>query len=181
MTSVLSSTATASILVVDDEGPNRYSVKKTLEKVGYSVMAAASGEEALDMIKNEEFDVILTDIRMQGIDGVELLRRIKEQAPDAIVILMTGYASLGTAVEALRLGAHDYLIKPGSSNDIRQSVSRGIERSTNLKRRRRLLDTIKNDVFELTRADRDAANAALDTSPPTDLEEHTYADNGTDS
>jgi len=149
MTSVLANTATASILVVDDEGPNRYSVKKTLEKVGYSVMAAASGEEALDMIKNEEFDVILTDIRMQGIDGVELLRRIKELTPDTIVILMTGFASLGTAVEALRLGAHDYLIKPSSSMDIRQSVSRGIDRSRGQKRRRRLLETIKTGVFEL--------------------------------
>ncbi len=149
MTSVLPNTATASILVVDDEGPNRYSVKKTLEKVGYSVMAAASGEEALEMIKNEEFDVILTDIRMQGIDGVELLRRIKDLTPDTIVILMTGYASLGTAVEALRLGAHDYLIKPSSSMDIRQSVSRGIEKSRGQKRRRRLLETIKTGVFEL--------------------------------
>lgn len=168
--------STAYVLVVDDEGANRYSVSKTLQRVGYVVNEAASGEEALEHITNQEYDVVLTDIRMPGIDGVELLRRIKEQSPDAIVILMTGYASLGTAVEALRLGAHDYLIKPSSSNDIRQSVSRGIERSTNLKRRRRLLDTIKNDVFELTRADRDAANAALDTSPPTDLDEHVYAE-----
>ncbi|MCU0512272.1 MAG: response regulator transcription factor [Anaerolineae bacterium] len=145
--------ATANILVVDDEGANRYSVRKTLERVGYMVEESASGEQALDAIKAQEFDVILTDIRMQGIDGVELLRRIKEHSPDAIVILMTGYASLGTAVEALRLGAHDYLIKPSSSVDIRQSVSRGVERARNLKRRRRLLETIKNDVFELTRAD----------------------------
>ncbi|MDQ7027912.1 MAG: response regulator transcription factor [Anaerolineae bacterium] len=166
----------AYVLVVDDEGPNRYSVSKTLQRVGYMVNEAASGEEALEHINAQEFDVVLTDIRMPGIDGVELLRRIKEHSPDAIVILMTGYASLGTAVEALRLGAHDYLIKPSSSGDIRQSVSRGVERSHNLKRRRRLLDTIKSDVFELTRADRDAANAALDTALPTDLEEHTYSE-----
>lgn len=172
----MNSENSAFVLVVDDEGPNRYSVSKTLQRVGYMVNEAASGEEALEHINAQEFDVVLTDIRMPGIDGVELLRRIKEQSPDAIVILMTGYASLGTAVEALRLGAHDYLIKPSSSGDIRQSVSRGIERSHNLRRRRRLLDTIKNDVFELTRADRDAANAALDTTPPTDLEEHTYSE-----
>jgi DNA-binding response OmpR family regulator len=167
---------TAYILVVDDEGANRYSVSKTLQRVGYVVNEAASGEEALDFVGSQEFDVVLTDIRMPGIDGVELLRRIKETSPDAIVILMTGYASLGTAVEALRLGAHDYLIKPSSSNDIRQSVLRGVERSINLKRRRRLLDTIKNDVFELTRADREAATAALDTSPPTDLGPSSYSD-----
>jgi DNA-binding response OmpR family regulator len=167
----------AHILVVDDEGANRYSVSKTLQRVGYIVNEAASGEEALDFVDNQEYDVVLSDIRMQGIDGVELLRRIKEQSPDAIVILMTGYASLGTAVEALRLGAHDYLIKPSSSQDIRQSVSRGIERARNLRRRRRLLETIKNDVFELTRADREAANAAFDPSPPDDLGQDIY--NGT--
>src|SRR5688572_32636183 len=109
----------AQILVVDDEGANRYSVSKTLQRVGYIVNEAASGEEALDFLNSQEYDVVLTDIRMQGMDGVELLRRIKEQSPDAIVILMTGFGSLGTAVEALRLGAHDDLIKPTSSQDIR--------------------------------------------------------------
>src|SRR5689334_15275717 len=142
--SLNSATDNAQILVVDDEGANRYSVSKTLQRVGYMVSEAASGEEALEFLNGQEYDVVLTDIRMQGIDGVELLRRIKEQSPDAIVILMTGFASLGTAVEALRLGAHDYLIKPSSSQDIRTSVSRGIERARNLRRRRRLLDTIKN-------------------------------------
>ncbi len=164
----------ASVLVVDDEGANRYSVSKTLQRVGYAVSEAANGEEALEELEQQEFDVILTDIRMPGIDGVELLRRVKEQSPDAIVILMTGYASLGTAVEAIRLGAHDYLIKPSSSQDIRQSVGRGVERARNLQRRRRLLDTIKNDVFELTRADREAATVAFDPSPPGDLSEQAY-------
>ncbi len=167
---------TAYVLVVDDEGTNRYSVSKTLQRVGYVVTEAENGEEALDAVREQEYDVILSDIRMPGIDGVELLRRIKEESPDAIVILMTGFASLGTAVEALRLGAHDYLIKPNSSNDIRQSVQRGIERARNLKRRRRLLDTIKNDVVELTQADVAASNAALNTNPPDDLDESVYSD-----
>jgi len=141
------------VLVVDDEGANRYSVSKTLQRVGYVVNEAASGEEALELMKQQHYDVVLTDIRMPGLDGVELLRYIKEEAPDAIVILMTAYASLGTAVEALRLGAHDYLIKPSSSQDIRQSVSRGVERAQNLKRRRSLLDAIRSDVYELARTD----------------------------
>lgn len=155
----------ANVLVVDDEGANRYSVSKTLQRVGYIVAEAASGEEALEAMGDQEFDVVLTDIRMAGIDGIELLRRVKEKAPDAIVILMTGYASLGNAVEALRLGAHDYLIKPSSSQDIRQSVARGVERARNLKRRRRLLETIKNDVFELTRADIEAVQNAIENIP----------------
>jgi two-component system alkaline phosphatase synthesis response regulator PhoP len=162
---------TAHVLVVDDEGAIRYSVSKTLQRVGYNVTEAASGEEALDNMKKQHFDVVLTDIRMPGLTGVELLKRIKEQAPDAIVILMTGYASLGTAVEALRLGAHDYLIKPSSSQDIRQSVARGVERARNLRRRRALLDAIRSNVSELTRADVDVVKAALedidfDDEPP---------------
>jgi len=140
----------AHILVVDDEGAIRYSISKTLQRVGYQVSAAASGEEALDMLTEQNFDVVLTDIRMPGLTGVELLAKIKEKAPDSIVILMTGYASLGTAVESLRLGAHDYLIKPSSSQDIRQSVARGLERAHNLQRRRVLLEAIQSNVKELT-------------------------------
>ena len=152
----------ANVLVVDDEGANRYSVSKTLQRVGYMVSEAASGEEALENIQKTLFDVVLTDIRMPGIDGVELLRRIKDEAPDAIVILMTGYATLGTAVEALRLGAHDYLIKPSSSQDIRQSVGRGVERARNLKRRRNLLDAIRTDVFELTQNEPEVLNTGYE-------------------
>lgn len=154
---------TAHVLVVDDEGANRYSVSKTLQRVGYIVSEAATGEEALEVMERQTFDVVLTDIRMPGLDGVELLRRIKEESPDVIVILMTAYASLGTAVEALRLGAHDYLIKPSSSQDIRQSVSRGVERARNLKRRRALLDAIRSDVFELASTAIEPLAVSLDT------------------
>lgn len=149
MSDISSTTQNANILVVDDEAANRYSVKKTLQKVGYSVHEVLNGEEALELLAEHSFDVVLTDIRMPGLDGVELLRRIKEESPDIIVILMTAFASLGTAVEALRLGAHDYLFKPSSSQDIRQSVARGVERAQNLRRRRALLDAIRNDVHEL--------------------------------
>jgi DNA-binding response OmpR family regulator len=143
----------STILVVDDEGAIRYSVTKTLERVGYQVITASSGEEALQILTEQDFDVVLTDIRMPGISGVDLLERIKDQSPDAVVILMTGYASLGTAVESLRLGANDYLIKPSTSEDIRESVSRGVERARNLQRRRQLLTTIRSNVSELTGVD----------------------------
>lgn len=144
--------ALAYVLVVDDEAAIRYSVSKTLQRVGYNVREAGSGEEALEIMQMHPFDVVLTDVRMPpGIDGVELVRRIKEIDPDTVVVLMTAYPSLSTAVEALRLGAHDYLIKPSSSQDIRQSVARGVERAHNLKRRRLLLDAIRNNVQELSR------------------------------
>jgi len=79
---------TAHVLVVDDEGAIRYSVSKTLQRIGYEVDEAASGEDALSMVKKREYDVVLTDIKMPGITGVDLLRKIKEASPDAIVILM---------------------------------------------------------------------------------------------
>lgn len=154
---------TAYILVVDDESAIRYSITKTLQRVGYQVDSAASGEEALEMIARQNYDVILTDIRMPGISGVELLARVRESAPEAIVILLTGYASLDTAVESLRLGAHDYLIKPSSSQDIRDSVARGIERARNLKRRRALLDAIQNNVAELANVAEAKSPAARET------------------
>ncbi|MCA9903047.1 MAG: response regulator transcription factor [Anaerolineae bacterium] len=145
---------TTSVLVVDDEAAIRYSVSKTLQRVGYLVTEAASGEEALEIMGRQIFDVVLTDIRMPaGLDGVELVRRIKDVDADTIVVLMTAYPSLATAVEALRLGAHDYLIKPSSSQDIRQCVARGVERARNLKRRRALLDAIRSNVSELSRSD----------------------------
>ncbi len=141
---------TARILVVDDEGAIRYSITKTLQRVGYQVEAAASGEEALEQLEKQEFDVVLTDIRMPGISGVDLLARIKDKSTDTSVILMTGYASLNSAVESLRLGAHDYLVKPSSSRDIRDSVARGLERARNMRRRRNLLKMIQTTVEELT-------------------------------
>jgi DNA-binding response OmpR family regulator len=140
----------AYILVVDDEGAIRYSISKTLQRVGYQVHTAASGEEALEMMLRQTYDVVLTDIRMPGLSGVELLRRIKEQAPDAVVILLTGYASLETAIESLRLGAHDYLVKPSSSQDIRNSVAQGLERSHNMRHRREVLQALRDNVEELT-------------------------------
>ena len=154
---------TAHILVVDDEAAIRYSVGKTLARVGYQVSEAGSGEDALELIKEHRFDVVLTDIRMPGgLDGVELVRRIKDIDADIVVILMTAYPSLGTAVEALRLGAHDYLIKPSSSQDIRQSVAFGVERSHNLKRRRALLDAIRSNVQELARAPEEGQKIIFD-------------------
>jgi len=150
-----------SVLVVDDEAAIRYSVSKTLQRVGYLVTEAASGEEALDIMGRQTFDVVLTDIRMPaGLDGVELVRRIKDVDADTIVVLMTAYPSLATAVEALRLGAHDYLIKPSSSQDIRQCVARGVERARNLKRRRALLDAIRSNVSELSRSDTEGVKMA---------------------
>jgi len=147
-------TPVAHILIVDDEDLNRYAISKNLQKVGYTVSEASNAADALEMLSHYEYDVVLTDIKMPGeMDGVELLRHIRMDSPDAVVILMTGFASLPSAVEALRLGAHDYFIKPGSISDLRNTVGRGVERAKNLKRRKALLDAIRLDIYELARND----------------------------
>jgi len=156
---------TVRILVVDDEGAIRYSVTKTLQLDGYQVEAAANGEEALQLMQQMSFEVVLTDIRMPGLSGVDLLARISSLSPDTSVILMTGYATLATAVESLRLGAHDYLVKPSSNQDIRDSVRRGIERTRNMRRRRILLSTIESSVDELRRTE-EAQNAMRKVEQP---------------
>jgi DNA-binding response OmpR family regulator len=139
-------------LIVDDEVANRYSISKSLQKVGLMTSEAGNADEALEMLTEGEYDVVLTDIKMPGsMDGVELLRHIRTESPDAVVILMTGYASLPSAVEALRLGAHDYFIKPGSMHDLRNAVQRGVERARTQRRRKLLMDSIQHNLEELTR------------------------------
>lgn len=145
------------VLLVDHDGVNRYTVSKSLQRVGYIIVEASFGDEALDLFTSQHFDLVLSEIDLPGIDGIELLQRIKVQSPDAMMILMTENASVESAVEALRSGAHDYLIKPCSSQEIRTSVDRGIERARNLMRRRRMLDAIERNVGELVREEALAA------------------------
>ena len=143
----------AHALAVDEDAASRYSMSRALRQAGCAVIEAADGQEALERIACHEFDLTVTEIQLPDMDGIELLRQIKARSPEAIVILMTAAASLETAVEALRLGAWDYLLKPCSSQDLCSSVGRGIERACRLKRRRRLLDGIQRDARALARED----------------------------
>ena len=113
------------VLLVDHNGVNRYTVSKALQRVGYIVAEASFADQALDMLSQQHYDLILTEIHLPEIDGIEFLRRIKAQSPDAVVILITGDPSVETAVQALRGGAQDYLVKPCSSEDIRHSCRSG--------------------------------------------------------
>ena len=100
------------ILVVDDELSLRDSLKEWLEEEGFTTGMAESGQQALDMLGKEDYHLMLTDIKMPGMDGVELLNRAKKNYPDLGVVMMTAYATIDTAVDAMKIGAHDYLIKP---------------------------------------------------------------------
>lgn len=112
---------------------------------------AGSGEAALERFSRDDFDLVLSEIDLPGISGVDLLQAIKARSQDSIVILMAESVNVETAIEALRFGARDLLVKPFSSEDIRDSVERGIATARSLRRRRRLLDTIERTVSDLTR------------------------------
>ncbi len=116
------------ILVVDDEIGIRQSLKKILEKEGYTVITASNGEEAFKTIRGGDIDLIITDIRMAGMNGVELLRVSKSVSPYTEVIMITGYASVDTAVDSMKQGAYDYITKPFKKADILKAVQKAIEK-----------------------------------------------------
>ena len=115
------------ILVVDDEGLARRSLVELLQEEGYQVHEAADGTTALHLLGEIDFDLILSDIKMPGADGIAVLKKARETHPQTMVILMTAYASVDTVVEALRFGAQDYLLKPLLLEDVLNKVRRLLE------------------------------------------------------
>jgi DNA-binding NtrC family response regulator len=117
----------ARILIVDDEKPIRDSLKIVLADEGYNAEVAGDGEEALEKIKNESFDIVITDIKMPKLDGIQLLESASSISPETFFIIMTAYASVKTAIDALRHGAFDYLIKPVEFDDVIIRIKRLID------------------------------------------------------
>jgi DNA-binding NtrC family response regulator len=106
------------ILIVDDEMIMRESLAGWLERDQYNVETAASGEEALRKLVKSHYDIMLVDIKMEGISGLEVLKRVKSDDPDVAVVMITAYGSISTAIEAMKNGAHDYLLKPFDPNEL---------------------------------------------------------------
>ncbi len=131
-------TPSVSILVVDDEAGIRYYLHRVLSRDGYEVVAADSGEAAIECIAAQEFDLALVDLKMKGVDGLEVLAALRRQWPNTPVIMITAHASLETAIEALRQGAHDYLFKPCNTVEIRESMRSGLLKRQEALRRRAL-------------------------------------------
>ncbi|MBI5074132.1 MAG: sigma-54-dependent Fis family transcriptional regulator [Nitrospirae bacterium] len=118
------------LLLVEDEETLRESLKRVFIREGYDVEAAADAETALVFLQERSYDLIITDIILPGIDGIELLKRCREQNPEQLIIVMTAFASLETAVEALRGGAYDYIIKPIIHEEIKRIAKNALrERS----------------------------------------------------
>ena len=119
--------AAPTILVVDDEINICRAVEKILAKIGIRVRSALNGEEALALLAAEPFDAVLTDLKMSRLGGMEVLRRAKELHPGIPVIVMTGFASVSSAVEVMKLGAVDYLPKPFTPDEIRAVVRQALD------------------------------------------------------
>ncbi len=137
------------VLVVDDEYVARATLTDILQLENYQVTAVPTGEQALQKLQAESFDVMLLDIMMPGISGLEVLARLREKPYDIEVILLTAHSSVDSAVAALRHGAADYLIKPASPEDILAAVGKAVERRRQRQKQHRLLEQLEYSVRQL--------------------------------
>jgi DNA-binding NtrC family response regulator len=110
--------SSAKILIVDDELIMRESLAGWLQRDGHTVQTAPSGEEGLEKLKESRFDIMLVDIKMEGISGLEVLQQVKESDPDVAVVMITAYGSIPTAIQAMKNGAYDYMLKPFDPNEL---------------------------------------------------------------
>lgn len=117
----------ANILVIDDEESMRAGCIQTLAENGYRVQAVENGHMGLERIAKESFDVILLDLKMPGIPGMEVLKKLKENDPNSVVIIITAYGTIDSAVEAMKRGAYDFLIKPFTPETLNSIVKRAVD------------------------------------------------------
>jgi signal transduction histidine kinase len=117
----------ARLLVIDDDESVAITVSEVLRRDGYIVDMAMSGQEALSRLEQSKYDLVLTDLHMEGMDGISVLAEVRRFAPLTIAIVLTGFASLESAIAAMRQGAYDYLIKPCNIDDMRHTILRGLE------------------------------------------------------
>lgn len=115
------------ILIVDDEESQRRQLAGFLKKQSFNVTTAESGPEAINLCQDKSFEIALIDLKMPGMDGIELLRKLKESSPEIQVIMMTAYGSVETAVEAMKLGAYNYVNKPVNLDELKLNISKALE------------------------------------------------------
>jgi DNA-binding NtrC family response regulator len=125
------------ILIVDDEEKFVSYLSKRLKMREYDVAVSLSGEDALEKVKEHDFDVVILDVLMPGIDGIEALREIKKVKPLIEVIMLTGHASVEAGVEGMRLGAYDYLMKPCEAEELISKINKAYERKVDMEEQTR--------------------------------------------
>jgi DNA-binding response OmpR family regulator len=139
---------------VDDEETMRRSLADILRLEGYQVHTVSNGPAAVDALKREAYDLMLLDLKMPGMDGLEVLRMATKAAPDTLVILLTAHGSLESAIESLRQDAFDYLLKPSSPQQILKSVEAALARRAETLHKRQLIDRLDSSLQELIDVER---------------------------
>lgn len=133
------------VLVVDDEENIREVLSNYLESMNYDVQTAEDGQDALNTYQKGEFDLIISDLLMPNVDGLELLKRVRDMDKDVIFLMITGYPSIETAVDAIKKGAYDYITKPFHMEDVKLRIERAFEKRSLRER----LKTVQGLVWAL--------------------------------
>jgi len=133
---------TAKILIVDDDQSFRFLLEETLKKEGYDIVSASSGEQALEIYQADKFDLITLDVKMPGIDGFEVLSRIKQISPQQQIVIITAYGAQKIAIEAVKKGAYDYFTKPFDIDELRLIIRRSLECSRLNRENKQLKDEL---------------------------------------
>jgi DNA-binding response OmpR family regulator len=139
----------ARILLVDDEASIRLTLGALLQRTGYEVTSADGGEQAMQLLERQSFDLLLTDLKMPGIDGMQVVAAARERQPDVAVIVLTGHGSVETAVEGLHQKVFDYLLKTTPPDQVIDRVKAGLAARAQLQRQQQLLDVVGSALTEL--------------------------------
>jgi two-component system KDP operon response regulator KdpE len=145
----------AKILIVDDEAAERITLGELLRLEGYQVTLAATGEEALTLSRSQSspYDIAILDLRLPGIDGLQVLDGIRQISEETVVILITGYGTLETAINALRKGAYDFLLKPCPVDEVLSAVRRALSELKAGRHRRALVQQLQTTLQQLVKTD----------------------------
>lgn len=146
----------ARLLVVDDEPNIRTAIAQALRLTGYSVDEASSGLEALALLGQQTYDLMVVDMKMPGLDGIEVMDRARQLQPELLIIVLTGYASLESAIAAVKLDAVDYLRKPLRAQEIVDAVTQTLQKHADRLRRHHLVEVLGEALTTLSRTDSSA-------------------------
>ncbi|MBI2264939.1 MAG: response regulator, partial [Armatimonadetes bacterium] len=136
------------ILIVEDDSLMREALKLAIRKAGYDVSVASDGFEAISLAEKESFDLIIIDVRMPGMDGIESLSQMKESQPEAQSIVITGYADRDAPVNAMRLGACDYFYKPFQTDELLRSIRHHLDRCRQIRSERAVSNRLRQSYLE---------------------------------
>ncbi len=136
------------ILVVDDEIGPRQALRMILQGSRYNVLTCDNAKEALDIISSREVDIVMLDIKMPGIDGLKLLKRVKSIKPDIEIAMVTAYPSTQGAIKALRYGAYDFVVKPFDKEEIGKVAHKGVIRRTQRKVEKDMVAGLVSEIYQ---------------------------------